>query len=137
MAHWSEKYVGTPYQPGVFDCGTLVERVQQEVFGRNVVAPSDRDYTSVPQGFTAKFEAMTRQIDRIKSDYAIRTTDPVDGDAILLQARGYFQHLGLLCIINGERWVLHATDLHKQVVLHRLTEMEIRGMRVEGYYRWK
>lgn len=134
--HWSQEYVGMRYEPGVFDCGALVEKVQREVFSRNIVAPSDRDYLEA-EGVLGKFRAMSDQIQRLKDSYVIPTDAPVDGDAILLKVRGYFQHLGLLCVIGGDKWILHASDLHGQVVLHRLRELEIRGMTVEGYYKWK
>lgn len=137
LKHWSEKYVGLLYQPGVFDCGVLCEQVQQAEFGRSVTAPKDRDYYNIPEGdVVARFKAMSSQVSRVKDQYAQRTESPSDGDAVLLVTRGYMQHLGIYCLIQGEAYVLHASESAKQVVLHKLSHLVMKGLKVEGFYKW-
>jgi hypothetical protein len=42
-----------------------------------------------------------------------------------------------LCFINNDVWVLHTDDRARQVILQRARELPIRGLMIEGYYRWK
>lgn len=135
MAHWSDKYVGIQVIPGVFDCASLAEQVQSEVFGREVRLPTDK--AQEEDGVLAKFRTRTAQINGVKETYVERTNSPKDGDAVLIQTRGYRQHIGTLCYIADDVWVLHTDDRAKQVVRSRAREMAIRGLIIEGYYRWK
>lgn len=135
MPHWSSAFVGRAYQEGVFDCGELARCVQREVFGREVRIPAERDY-ALAGSPREKFAAMTAQIQRLKDDIARRVDVPQEGDAVLLVARGYRQHVGVSCFIEGERWVLHASDGSRQVVLQRERDLALRGLGIEGYYRW-
>ena len=133
--HWSARYVGRRYEEGVFDCGELARAVQLEVFGRKIRLPSTRDHVHV-EGSLAKFRTMAAQIDACKDDVAVRTHVPHEGDGVLLKTRGYRQHIGVYCVIAGEAWVLHATDGAGQVVLQRARDLPMRGLQIEGYYRW-
>lgn len=134
-AHWSARYVGRRYEPGVFDCGELARAVQREVFGRQIRLPAARDY-ELAGGPLAKFRAMAAQIERGKDDVARRVDVPQEGDGVLLVSRGYRQHIGIHCAIAGERWVLHASDGSGQVQLQRERDLGVRGLSIEGYYRW-
>lgn len=134
MAHWSSQYVGRPYIEGVFDCAELARIVQREVFHREVNIPSDRDYSD-KQG-AMKFLHMRRQLERCTADAATPTETPEEGDAVLLNSRGFYQHIGVYCVVNGEPQVLHATDRADQVVLTKVRELHIRGYRVGGYFKW-
>lgn len=133
--HWSERYVGRRYVPGEFDCGELARLVQREVFGREIRLPAARDY-ELAGGPLEKFRAMAAQIERCKDDVAARVDLPRDGDGVLLISRGYRQHIGVHCAIAGERWVLHASDGSGQVQLGRARDLALRGLSIEGYYRW-
>jgi phosphatidylserine/phosphatidylglycerophosphate/cardiolipin synthase-like enzyme len=133
MQHWSQRYVGRPYIEGEFDCGELARTVQREVFGREIALPTERGYMG--KKGAEKFRAMAAQIDTEKTRIAERTEAPQEGDAVLLVARGYLQHVGVYCLI-GEPWVLHAADTARQVLLARVRELAAKGLRVEGYYRW-
>jgi hypothetical protein len=117
-----------------FDCADLAALVQQQEFGIQIVPPSVRDYAH--KGGHHKFKAMYEQIDRVKKDYATPTDCPEDGDPVLLSIRGYTQHIGVFCMIVGEPWILHAADGAGQVVLQRQRDLAIRGLKVEGYYKW-
>lgn len=135
MSHWSSAYIGRPYLEAEFDCGELARLVQREVFGREILIPVERDYMG-EAGPVARFRAMARQIAAEAPRLAEPTTLPKDGDAVLLKSRGYFQHIGIYCFVDGEPWVLHASDASMQVVRTRVRELEIRGLRIEGFYRW-
>lgn len=135
ITHWTGLYVGRRYVAGEFDCGELARLVQREVFGREIRLPSARDY-ELAGGTLDKFRAMAAQIERCKDDVAVRVDAPRDGDGVLLVSRGYRQHIGVHAAIAGERWVLHASDGSGQVQLQRERDLPIRGLRVEGYYRW-
>jgi hypothetical protein len=136
MAHWTHAYVGLEYVPGAFDCGTLVETVQREVFGRNVSLPSERPYTAAETA-PDKFEARAAQIQAEVSNFVTPTATPAEGDVVLMWAKGYLQHIGVCCVVQGELWVLHAASKTMRTVLQRASMLEGRGLRIEGYYKWK
>lgn len=133
--HWSTAYVGRPYVEGVFDCGDLARAVQLEVFGRTIKIPADRDHL-VETGVVAKFRAMSEQLAAEMPKCVQPVVSPQDGDGVLLKSRGYLQHIGIYCLVDGEPCVLHASDASRQVVRTRVRELAIRGLVVEGYYRW-
>ena len=133
--HWTSKYVGMRVIPGVFDCATLAEQVQREVFNKVVNIPSEKPTDEA--GVLAKFHARQEQIASTKDTLCERTNSPREGDAVLMQSRGYRQHIGTLVYLNNDVWVLHTDDRAKQVVLQRAREMPMRGLMIEGYYRWK
>lgn len=135
VTHWTGPYVGRRYATGVFDCGELARVVNREVFCREIRLPAGREYLDA-EGTLAKFRAMAWQIERCKDDVAVRVDAPEDGDGVLLVSRGYCQHIGVHAAIAGERWVLHASDGSGQVQLQRERDLPMRGLRVEGYYRW-
>lgn len=133
--HWCQRYIGLPYVAGKFDCVELARLVQREVFHREIKLPSHRDYLR-EAGVAKRFAATRAQIAAEKPNVAERTDTPAEGDGVLLIARGYPQHIGIYCVVNGEPAVLHAADSSRQVVLCRLRELDIRGLRVEGFYKW-
>lgn len=138
--HWTDKYVGRECGPHIgFDCADLCELVQREVFGRTICLPSDKHYKQHPSNMpVARFHAMAQQIELSKSDYAVRTETPVEGDGVLIYTRGYKQHIGVYSYTQNEPWVIHASDLKRgpQVVFQRVRDMIARGLKIEGYYKW-
>jgi hypothetical protein len=136
MAHWTHAYVGLKYVPGEFDCGALAERVQREVFGRAVRLPSERPYLAAETP-ADKFEARAAQIQAEIDNFVTPAETPSEGDAALIWARGYLQHIGVCCFIQGELWILHAASSKMHTVLQRASVLEARGLRIEGYYKWK
>jgi len=133
--HWAEQYVGIPCgSEAGFDCADLAALVQRECFENDIHLPRDRTYRE--RKGHAKFKAMKQQIEVLKDSYAHRTDAPIEGDPVLLKTKGYFQHIGVFCLIAGEPWILHAADGAQQVVLTRMRDLEIRGLFVEGYYKW-
>jgi hypothetical protein len=126
MRHWSEAYIGLPYIEVEQDCAALLERVQREVFGRNVTVPRGR--ADGPFGKSA-------QISQGARDLADPVQEPVEGDAVLMKVRGLW-HVGIW-FERGEPWVLHAMRHAGEVVSHRLRELPALGIRVEGFYRMR
>lgn len=127
MKHWSQRFVGEPYVSRENDCAVLAERVQREIFKRDIRLPTERAVRGM--GFA-------EQIDSLKADYACRVTTPIEGDAVIMYCRGRPSHIGIYCEIAGEAWVLHAVRNAGQVMLTRVRELEAYGLAVEGYYRW-
>lgn len=134
-AHWSDKYVNLPYVPGVFDCASLAELVQKEVFGKTLNLPKDRVYTCADSR-AEKWAAMDAQINQLRDDFAVKVDVPQDGDAVLIKLRGYPQHIGVYCLIAREGWLLHANESFQRTVRTRMSGLFVRSMSVEGYYRW-
>ncbi|BBH12924.1 hypothetical protein [Chromobacterium haemolyticum] len=124
--HWSDPYVGMEYAADGLNCAALAERVAGEVLGLAVILPDKHQRT--PFGRNA-------QIAACKEKFAQQVTAPVDGHPVLLLARGRLQHIGVMCWITGEWWVLHADEGFGEVVLQRLRSLS--GYEVEGFYQWK
>lgn len=127
MTHWSEKYVGTPYVPETGDCAALAERVALEVFGKRVDLPTEHATT---------YRAQARQIQEHKDAYARRIDRPVDGCPAIFIGRGQTCHIGVMCRINHQWWVLHASQSAGAVVRRRLTDVIRSGLELEGVYEW-
>jgi len=128
MNHWTEHYIGAPYVEGKNDCASFTARVQREWFGREIPLPVDRE---------ANYLGWSRQIESHREDYAAPTETPEEGDAVLMIGRGRLNHLGTYCLIGGEQYVLHAMKSAGQVVLHRVRDLPMYGLTVEGFYRWR
>lgn len=129
MSHWSDRYVGLPYVEGARDCAAFAELVLREQFGREVRLPSER---------AIGLRGMSGQLLSLTADYAdLRRGAPQEGDAVLMMARGRLAHVGLLVVINGRRYVLHACRAARQVVRHTLQDLERLNLPIEGYYRWR
>jgi len=133
--HWSDKYVGKPYVAEVYDCGEMAREVLQREFHRIVLIPSDRNYAG-KEG-REKIKAVAKQILHERDRVGYRTSDPTDGDGVLMFSGSKMMHVGIYCIINGEPWVLHCAERPAQVIKTRVRELEPRGFKLEGYYKWK
>lgn len=130
MAHWSEPYIGEPYVKGEADCARLLCRVRREVFKLPVPDQAEVDRAASRFGRLAQMEegveAFGREVDL-----------PQDGDAVLMLCRGRPSHIGVFCLVDGERCVLHAVENLGMVVLHRLRDLPKCQLMIEGFYRWK
>lgn len=126
--HWSDKYVGQPYIPEVGDCAALAERVQREVFNQDI---------GLPVSHATTLRAMTAQILELQDDYAERIKDPFDGCPALFIGRGRICHIGVMCWLANEWWVLHADQTAGFVVRQRLRDVTRIHFKLEGYYKWK
>lgn len=128
MAHWSDAFLGERYVKGENDCAALAQRAVRAASGMEIDLPTTR--ASGWRGYTA-------QILAARDGLAERTERPCDGDGVLMVGRARLNHIGVLCVINGERWVLHAMEKPGEVVRHRVRDLEKLGLAVEGYYRWR
>lgn len=130
MAHWAEQYVGQPYIKGDADCARLLCRVRREVFGLPVPNEAEVDRAASALGRVAQME------DGVEA-FGERVDEPADGDAVLMLCRGRPSHIGVFCLVDGERCVLHAQENLGMVVLHRLRDLPKCLLMIEGFYRWK
>lgn len=130
MSHWCETYIGKPYIKGEFDCARLVCDVRKEVFGLPVPAEAD------PERADSVYKRFNQMTDGV-AEYGCRVDEPVEGDAVLMMCRGRPSHIGVLCILNGEKYVLHAMENAGQVVLHKIRDLPRVNLQLEGFYRWK
>jgi hypothetical protein len=131
LVHWSELYVGQPYVKDEMDCGGWAERIEREQFGRDIDLPRER-----AQGLRPR----SRQIAAEKDTFAERTDRPVEGDGVLMVARGDLYHIGIYTVVNFEPSVVHAMEGSRevagQVVRHRIRDLAAQGIKLEGYYKW-
>lgn len=132
--HWAEQYVGMPYVVDVFECAEMAQLVNREVFGREIRLPPERPHRG--KGGYERYLAMTKQLAAVTDDYGVCTDEPKEGDGVVLLARGRPSHIGIYCRIAGEAWVLHCMSSAGQAILTRIRELHLRGLSVEGYYRW-
>lgn len=126
--HWSEKYVGEPYIPGVGDCAALAARVARDVL---------RKECRLPDVHATGLRNQAMQIESSKDDLADRIDYPIDGQPALFVGRGRTCHIGVMCWISGEWWVLHADQSCGFVIRQKLREVIRVHYKVEGFYAWK
>lgn len=127
MAHWSQKYIGQPYIPGVADCMVLAEQVANEVLGLHIGIPTTHE---------TSLRGQAEQLSRLKDDYAVRVDAPIDAQPVLFVARGRFYHCGVVALIGGETWVLHNDSAAGMAVCQRLRDMTRWAYSFENFYRW-
>lgn len=125
--HWSDKYIGEPYIPEVADCAVLAVRVAKEVLGRDI---------SIPVPHAATIRAQAAQIDELKDDYARHIETPKDGQPVLLIGRGRNCHIGVMCWLANEWFVLHASQTFQSITRERLRDITRLQYKVEGFYEW-
>ena len=125
--HWSEKFIGRPYIPGVADCMVLAEQVANEVLGLHI---------GIPTAHETSLRGQAEQLSRLKADFAVRVDAPIDAQPVLFVARGRFFHCGVVALIGGETWVLHNDSAAGMVVCQRLRDMTRWAYVFSGFYRW-
>lgn len=128
MIHWSDKYVGLPYLPQEFDCASLAAKVSKDLFNKEIGLPESHGET---------YRGQSKQILKHKDDLAIKIEKPVDGCPALFYGRGRLCHIGVMCWIAGDWWVLHNDENSRFVVRQRLRDMTRMLFTLEGYYSWK
>jgi hypothetical protein len=128
MHHWSDKYLGEPYVQETGDCAVFVEKVTKAEFGIDPQLPTSHALT------------LRNQADQIlsaKDNFAIKIDNPTDGCPVLLIARAQVCHIGVMCFIADEWWVLHADKGVGFVVRERLRDITKYRYKIEGFYKWK
>ena len=128
MTHWSDKYVGEPYVPETGDCAALAERVAYEVFGLTI---------GLPASHASTYREQAKQILELRDSYATRLDKPVDGCPVLFIGRARVCHIGVMCWLAHEWWVLHADQSAGFVVRQRLRDVTRIHFKLEGFYKWK
>lgn len=128
VIHWSDKYVGEPYVPEVGDCAALAAKVNYEQF---------KKLPDLPNSHAVTLRDQSKQIVELKDDLAVKIDEPFDGCPVLLIGRGRLCHIGVMCWIAHDWWVLHADQSAGFVVRQRLRELTRLHYKVEGFYKWK
>jgi hypothetical protein len=126
--HWSDVYVGEPYLPQVGDCAALAVRVNLDQFGVEI---------QLPQAHATTLRDQAKQILELKDDLAIQIPEAQDGCAALFITRGRVCHIGVMCWIQSDWWVLHADQTVGFVVRQRLRDLTRVHYKLEGFYKWK
>lgn len=122
-----QEYVGREYRVGTYDCAHLAADVQRDVFGRDVALPNTHPMGSAGQ---------RRAINAMRDELGIRIDVPFPGCAAIL-SEGCLTHLGTVALRHGKPWILHNSHKLGGACMHRLTDLERWGMRLEGYYAWR
>lgn len=128
MSHWSDRFVGLPYIAETGDCAALAERVAREVFGKVV---------GLPTSHAATYREQAKQIMELQDSYAVKIDAPKDGCPALFIGRGRLCHIGVMCWIAGQWYVLHADQSAGYVLRQRLGDVTRLHFQLEGYYAWK
>lgn len=126
--HWSDKYVGLPYLPQEFDCASLAAKVSEDVFQKTIDLPLSHGDT---------YRGQSKQILRHRDELAYKIEKPVDGCPALFYGRGRLCHIGVMCWIEGDWWVLHNDESSRFVIRQRLRDMTRILFKLEGFYSWK
>ncbi|ONN68138.1 hypothetical protein [Herbaspirillum sp. VT-16-41] len=122
-----DRYIGRPYDAQTFDCADLAVLVQRELFGRQITLPADR----------LRRHAQVASLARYRDALAvvIGPEEISDGDAVLM--KGDSLHIGTLFYLAGSWRVLHNSHALGGVWLHKLADLRLFGLFIEGFYRWK
>lgn len=129
----AQRYVGTPYLVGEFDCADLAARVQWEVFGRLVELPTHRKRPGGALG-------QAREIHRLQGNLADPVASPATGCAVLMHEPGPaapIWHIGTVFMRDAQVWVLHNSFGLGSAALQRLEDLQRFGMRLDGFYAWR
>lgn len=126
--HWSDKYVGLPYVPETGDCAALAAQVSANEFG---MVPD------LPDAHASTLRSQTAQILTHRDNLAEKIETPFDGCPALFIGRGRLCHIGVMCWLAHEWWVLHADQTAGAVIRQRLRDMTRIHFKLEGFYKWK
>jgi hypothetical protein len=126
--HWSDKYVNQPYVPETGDCAAFAERVAREHLGIVV---------GLPDGHAVGLREQAAQIVAHRGVFAEVVAGPIEGHPVLLRSRGDLFHIGVMCLLAHEWWVVHADKGFGAVVRQPLRRMLAVDYKLEGFYRWK
>lgn len=121
-----DRFCGLPYCERTFDCADLVALVQRELYGKHIALPGRAARERAPVATAQR--ALSGEI-----ACGITEAEAGDGDVVLMHSDT--MHLGVLFVIAGERWVLHAFANVGYTALQRVSELRQLGVRIEGYYR--
>ena len=126
--HWTAKWLGRAWDDGRYDCADFVVEVERVEFARTLRFSVD--------GRSSR--AWDRQLAAERAGHAVRTFSPVDGDGVLMCTAGARRHRGYhlgVYVVAPEPHVLHCPRGGSSIV-HPVRELGLRGLELEGYYRW-
>lgn len=126
--HWSDQYLNHKYVPETGDCAAFAERVAREVLGLAIALPTEH---------AVGLRSQAAQIAAHRAHFADAADTPEEGHPVLLRSRGDLFHIGVMCFLAHEWWVLHADQGFGAVVRQRLRDLVRVDYKLEGYYRWK
>lgn len=121
---WWTRYEGIKYAD--CNCAELAERVQREVFGRELSLPEAR--RSI--GYNS------RLIEANLGNYGLRTESPTDGDAVLF-VNGHLWHVGTFFRHEDVNFVLHTSKKSIWSMTHAIRDLNTLNLKIEGFYQWK
>lgn len=124
----AEAFCGMPYDRDTFDCADFVVHVARELFGYNVTLPASR-----PRG-----KGCERHLPDISKSYGVPTTNPEDGDIVLMYDFGDTipTHVGLFIRVGQISYVMHSAAKLGGSVMTELHNLARLGLTIEGFYKW-
>jgi hypothetical protein len=126
--HWSDRYVGLPYIAESGDCAALAARVANEVLHIDCQLPAAHSVTLREQA---------KQIMEYRDSLAVRVDHALDAQPALFIGRGRTCHIGVVCLIDAQLWILHSDQGSGFVVRERLQNMtQPHRFQLEGFYKW-
>jgi hypothetical protein len=127
--HWASHYIGLPWTahgagPDAFNCWSFVRMVQERHFGRSLPEiPNPEDLMEMARAFR----------DHPERRHWALTSDPSDGDCVLLRQARFPIHVGVWLAVDGGG-VLHCSR-DSGVVYQRPSALLINGWKFHGLYR--
>nr|WP_145544787.1 host specificity factor TipJ family phage tail protein [Variovorax boronicumulans] len=134
----AERYVGTPYVEGQYDCASLAVQVQRELFGRTIDLPD-------PQARRRGRRGHASDIASLGPSLASRVEAPSTGSGVLLwetvpgaaAPHNRRWHIGTAFVEGSDVWVLHCANEQHGALLQRLAHLVDGTMHLEGFYAWR
>lgn len=125
--HWSCKYLGLSYKD--YDCAELVEYVLLKEFG------IERHFPRPSRNAAERYKTIRLSMSDFLSDEP--TDRPSDGDCILMSGAQRFNHVGVYLKYRGIEYCLHSSARFGSVVRHKLSQLPMLQLNVEGVYTWQ
>lgn len=128
MAHWTDQYIGVPYDSRTNHCAAFVVMVAQSQFNHKFELPTH----DLPSGQSARAAMLQQEWFKVAMP---NNGEPQDGDLVLMN-RGDLWHCGIVAVLDGVPYALHCLRSAASV-LTRLSRVGELGFNLEGVYRWK
>lgn len=125
MTLWAEQYIGEQWTVQK-DCFYWFRKIQKEVFGRELAHIKG---TTVRKRMVASM--LTTDICKVAGWHEVTT--PKDGDGVLLRTRVRPHHIGVVTVINGEIFVVHAVE-GSGVLCSSLPNLFLNRWEIVKYY---
>lgn len=131
--HWTEAYLGRPWEAGEYDCADLVRDVAKDRLGIDIALPSEREWRRMPPERVAELGA----------EWTVATESPREHDAVLMRVlgsrRSLGSHIGVYAEVGAEvgveGWVLHNLA-GTGAIFTPLRRLAAVNLELVGYYRW-